>query len=117
MRGDVKTVNPNRHRPYVDFAVFSTNLFPPREEGTPKEKTLCGHLHTRPLACLPQPTGAMLGKLGHFKAKQGEADWDRVAGEAARTVPGRENGGNCDIKNLSRGCAVVRTRETPNTRA
>ena len=22
------------------------------------------------------------------------------------TVPGRENGGNCDIKNLSRGCAV-----------
>ena len=32
--------------------------------------------------------------------------WDRVAAEAARTVPGRENGGNCDIKNLSRGCAV-----------
>ena len=24
--------------------------------------------------------------------------WDRVAREAARTVPGRENGGNCDIK-------------------
>ena len=24
----------------------------------------------------------------------------------ARTVPGRENGGNCDIKNLSRGCTV-----------
>jgi formamidase len=21
-------------------------------------------------------------------------------------VPGRENGGNCDIKNLSRGCVV-----------
>ena len=29
-----------------------------------------------------------------------------LAGEAARTVPGRENGGNCDIKNLSRGCRV-----------
>jgi len=32
--------------------------------------------------------------------------WDKVASEAARTVPGRENGGNCDIKNLSRGCTV-----------
>jgi len=75
------------------------------EEGTPKEKTLCGVLATRPLACLPLPTGAMLGKLGHFKGKK-EGGWDRIAGEAARTVPGRENGGNCDIKNLSRGCSV-----------
>ncbi len=32
--------------------------------------------------------------------------WDKVASEAARTVPGRENGGNCDIKNLSRGFTV-----------
>jgi formamidase len=48
----------------------------------------------------------MLGELGHFKHKQGEKDWDKIAGEAARTVPGRENGGNCDIKNLSRGSAV-----------
>jgi formamidase len=75
------------------------------EEGTPKEKTLCGVLHTRPLACLPNPTGAMLGKLGHFRGKKA-ASFDKVAGEAARTVPGRENGGNCDIKNLSRGCSV-----------
>ena len=36
----------------------------------------------------------------------GDPAWDRIAAEAARTVPGRENGGNCDIKNLSRGCAV-----------
>jgi len=75
------------------------------EEGTAKEKTLCGVLHTRPLACLPNKAGAMLGKLGHFKGTKTEG-WDKVAGEAARTVPGRENGGNCDIKNLSRGCAV-----------
>ena len=74
------------------------------EEGTAAEKTLCGCLHTRPLACLPEPKGAMLGKLGHFKGKAGvDATWDKVASEAARTVPGRENGGNCDIKNLSRG--------------
>lgn len=77
------------------------------EEGTANEKTLCGHLSTRPLACLPEPTGAMLGKLGHFKTHQGSnSTWDRIASEAARTVPGRENGGNCDIKNLSRGCTV-----------
>lgn len=31
------------------------------------------------------------------------AEYDRVAGEAARTQPPRENGGNKDIKNLSRG--------------
>jgi len=77
------------------------------EEGTPEEKTLCGCLHTRPLACLPEAKGAMLGKLGHFLKEEGKnPDWDKVANEAARTVPGRENGGNCDIKNLSRGCAV-----------
>ena len=76
------------------------------EEGTDKEKTLCGCLHTRPLACLPESTGAMLGKLGHFKTKGDDETWQKVAQEAARTVPGRENGGNCDIKNLSRGCTV-----------
>ena len=73
------------------------------EEGTASEKTLCGCLHTRPLACLPEPKGAMLGTLGHFKSMIGDATWDKIASEAARTVPGRENGGNCDIKNLSRG--------------
>ena len=73
------------------------------EEGTENEKTLCGCLATRPLACLPEAKGAMLGKLGHFLDKSGEDEmWDKVASEAARTVPGRENGGNCDIKNLSR---------------
>jgi formamidase len=76
------------------------------EEGTDKEKTLCGNLHTRPLACLPEAKGAMLGALGHFKDKTEDEAWMAIAKEAARTVPGRENGGNCDIKNLSRGCKV-----------
>lgn len=77
------------------------------EEGTELEKTLCGCLMTRPLACLPEAKGAMLGTLGHFLDKSGnDEEWDRVANEGARTVPGRENGGNCDIKNLSRGCTV-----------
>jgi len=77
------------------------------KEGTPEAPTLCKHLHTRPLACLPEPKGAMLGKLGHFlQCHNVDGKWTEIANEAARTVPGRENGGNCDIKNLSRGCTV-----------
>ena len=34
------------------------------------------------------------------------ADFDRVAGEAARTAPPRENGGNQDIKNFTAGTRV-----------
>ena len=48
----------------------------------------------------------MLGKHGHFMKKSGVAECYKIASEAARTVPGRENGGNCDIKNLSIGCTV-----------
>ena len=49
----------------------------------------------------------MLGQLGHFSGKMNsDKAWDTTANEAARPVPGRENGGNCDIKNLSRGCTV-----------
>ena len=51
-------------------------------------------------ALLPNPKGAVLGNV-----PKGE-EWDKVASEAARTIPGRENGGNCDIKNLTRGCKV-----------
>lgn len=68
-------------------------------EGPPP--TLASVLHTRPLAALPQAQGAMLGAVA-----PGSAEWERIAGEGARTVPGRENGGNCDIKNLSKGCRV-----------
>src|SRR5437879_13883023 len=32
--------------------------------------------------------------------------YQRAAREAARTIPPRENGGNCDIKNLTRGSRV-----------
>ena len=44
-------------------------------------------------------TTALMGGMTGADAK--------IAGaEAARTVPGREHGGNCDIKNLSRGSKV-----------
>jgi formamidase len=52
-----------------------------------------------PLANLPNQKNAVLGSL------KGAA-YDRVAKEAARTVPPREHGGNCDIKNLSRGSRI-----------
>jgi formamidase len=52
-----------------------------------------------PLANLPNPKNAVLGSLKG-------AMYDRVAKEAARTVPPREHGGNCDIKNLSRGSRI-----------
>ncbi|KAL0395823.1 UNVERIFIED_CONTAM: Formamidase [Sesamum calycinum] len=62
---------------------------------------LCEVLHSRPLANLPSTKGCVLGKI-----KEGTPEWERIAREAARTIPGRENGGNCDIKNLSRGSKV-----------
>lgn len=52
-----------------------------------------------PLAEPPNQKGALTGKLTG-------ADAERVANEGARTIPPRENGGNCDIKNISRGSKV-----------
>jgi formamidase len=52
---------------------------------------------TRDVALLPEPKSIHAGAAsGELKAKIGR--------EGARTIPGRpEHGGNCDIKNLSRG--------------
>ncbi|WP_018876595.1 formamidase [Thioalkalivibrio sp. ALE31] len=52
-----------------------------------------------PLATLPYEETALMGGMQGDEAK-------RAACEAARTVPPREHGGNCDIKNLSRGSRV-----------
>ncbi|GAC1692971.1 MAG: acetamidase/formamidase family protein [Ktedonobacteraceae bacterium] len=52
-----------------------------------------------PLAHPPLSQSALLGTL------KGAA-LERAAKEAARTIPPREHGGNCDIKNLSRGSRV-----------
>lgn len=51
------------------------------------------------LAALPNSKNAILGKVP-------PADFARIAAEGARTVPPREHGGNCDIKNLSRGTRI-----------
>jgi formamidase len=52
-----------------------------------------------PLCNLPTPERACLGLL------EGR-EFDRVAAEGARTVPPREHGGNCDVKNLTRGARL-----------
>ena len=52
-----------------------------------------------PLALPPEPDSAILGTLA-------DSEYARVAGEAARTAPPRENGGNQDIKNFTKGSRV-----------
>ena len=52
-----------------------------------------------PLAALPSAGTAHMGRMKGNAAKQ-------AAAVGARTVPPREHGGNCDIKNLSRGSSV-----------
>lgn len=54
----------------------------------------------RPVAAPPEPENVHAGSASdEIKVKVGK--------EGARTIPGRpENGGNCDIKNLSRGSRV-----------
>src|SRR5690606_23212636 len=51
---------------------------------------------------LANPTFAGTAHMGKL---QGEAR-DKAAAEGARTVPPREHGGNCDIKDLSRGSKI-----------
>ncbi|MDB6116812.1 MAG: acetamidase [Verrucomicrobiaceae bacterium] len=51
------------------------------------------------LATLPYAPTAHMGKMTGAAAAT-------AAGEAARTVPPREHGGNCDIKDLTRGSKV-----------
>ncbi|MGQ0701113.1 MAG: formamidase [Panacagrimonas sp.] len=52
-----------------------------------------------PLGTVPQTDTAHMGRL------KGAAR-DKAAAEGARTVPPREHGGNCDIKDLSRGSKI-----------
>ncbi len=53
-----------------------------------------------PLAAPPSAPTAHMGKMQKGSAR------DKAAAEGARTVPPREHGGNCDIKDLSRGSKI-----------
>ncbi|GAA5982079.1 hypothetical protein JCM5350_000637 [Sporobolomyces pararoseus] len=52
------------------------------------------------VALPPEPKGAYVGQ------NLEDSVLDKIKREGSRTVPGREHGGNCDIKNLSRGSTV-----------
>jgi len=52
-----------------------------------------------PLACPPTAQSAVVGRLS------GDAE-AKAKAEGARTVPPREHGGNCDIKNLTKGSKI-----------
>lgn len=98
----------SRHIPGVEFA----GLIHPGLIGCLPDKAMldewnkreAGLVATDPeripeLAALPCAGTAHMGKMS------GE-ERDAAAAEGARTVPPREHGGNCDIKDLSRGSKV-----------
>lgn len=100
----------SRHVPGVGFA----GLIHPGLIGTlpsqklldtwnAREKALIDTNPTRvpPLANPPHASTAHLGTL-----TRGTDEYVKVAAEGARTVPPREHGGNCDIKDLSRGSRI-----------
>ncbi len=98
----------SRHVPGVSF----TGITHPGLMGTAPSAALLSKWNARegtliatdpdrvpPLALPPLPQDAVLGAL------TGEA-FTRAAAEAARTAPPRENGGNQDIKNFTKGTRV-----------
>jgi len=104
-RGQIAT---SRHVPSVSF----TGIIHPGLMGTAPSHDLLKKWNQRegalietnprrvpPLALPPNPDSAILGTL------RGAA-FDRASREAARTAPPRENGGNQDIKNFTKGTRV-----------
>ncbi|MBW4779629.1 acetamidase/formamidase family protein [Rhodococcus fascians] len=98
----------SRHVPHVKY----TGITHPGLMGTAPSAALLAKWNARegaliatdpqrvpPLALAPELDGAILGSLS------GD-EFSCVAGEAARTAPPRENGGNQDIKNLTKGTRV-----------
>lgn len=98
----------SRHIPNLKFAGLThpgiIGCLPSKElltEWNRRERALIATDPDRvpPLALPPNPEGVILGSLTG-------AALEEAALEGARTVPPREHGGNCDIKNLCRGSRV-----------
>jgi len=98
----------SRHIPGVEFAGLIhpglIGCLPSKEMLAEWNKREAELFNTDPnrvpaLATLPYADTAHMGRMSPDAAKV-------AAAEAARTVPPREHGGNCDIKDLSRGSKV-----------
>lgn len=63
------------------------------------------------LALPPEPHEALAGSL-----RRGSSEFDAVARDGARTIPPRENGGNHDIKNFTRGARVLYPVHVPGAK-
>lgn len=93
----------SRHVPGVSF----TGLIHPGLMGTAPSTQLLAKWNKREgdlIATNPNrvPPLALPPEAGHLA----QSEFDRVAAEAARTAPPRENGGNQDIKNMSKGTRI-----------
>jgi formamidase len=110
----------SRHIPGVGF----TGITHPGLFGTAPSEDLLARWNEReralvatdpdrvpPLALPPNPHEALAGSL-----RQGTADFDKVARHGARTIPPRENGGNHDIKNFTRGARVLYPVHVPGAK-
>ena len=98
----------SRHIPGVNFA----GLIHPGLIGCLPDPKMLETWNTREKALFdtnPERVPALatlpFGPTAHMGRLKGEAK-DAAAATGARTVPGREHGGNCDIKDLSRGSKI-----------
>ena len=96
----------SRHIPGVNFA----GLIHPGLIGCLPDKPMLDMWNTREQQLIDtNPTGGLANPpsagTAHMGRLTGEAK-AKAAAEGARTVPPREHGGNCDIKDLSRGSKV-----------
>jgi len=99
----------SRHIPNVEFAGLIhpglIGCLPSKElldEWNVREKGLFDTDPERVPALATLPQGDKSAHMGRLKGDER----DKAAAEGARTVPPREHGGNCDIKDLSRGSKI-----------
>jgi len=106
---DIKGLYTNsRHVPGVNFA----GLIHPGLIGCLPDQKMLEMWNRREAALIatnptrvPGLANPPFGPTAHMGQLKGEAR-DKAAAEGARTVPPREHGGNCDIKDLSRGAKI-----------
>src|SRR6195256_4367202 len=98
----------SRHIPGVNFA----GLIHPGLIGCLPDQKLLQPWNERELAFIaadpkrvPPLAEAPFAATAHCGRAKGSAK-EKVAAEGARTIPPREHGGNCDIKDLSRGSKI-----------